>query len=410
MRDKLRGGDAMGTMISLDIGKFEIDYGKNDYFYNHSALFQNGDRKKILYFFSDDYTDIKYGYQKKLGLIKDRLDLLGFTIVSLKNAYEAIIKTKYELRGFLKFEQLAYFLKSIDISEIVANGVDWSKNHPVGFGLMYLVNYKKFSKYLPKNFRKKRFDEESYSYLPMYLLLRLLAENPKNHDFDVSWKIGDTIESGWVKWSDVKPKINENQYVWIVTEGSSDSKVIQRAINTLHPHVADIFRYIDMQENYPFTGTGELTKFFKGLAKIGVLNKMLFIFDNDTEGLAKYEELTNLKERPANLMVCHLPNMDCFNDFLTTGATGEQRCNINGKAVSIECFLDLSYGQPNPLIRWGGYNEKKNKYQGSLVNKDSYLREFTDSNLRTGNYDLSKINFLIKHIFSIIAPPHHLID
>jgi hypothetical protein len=399
----------MGTYSSLDIGRFEIDWGKNEYFFDHRALFQVDDRKKVTCYYANDETKIKYAYTKKLGLIKDRLDLLGYSIENLKREYENIITTRYELKGFMSFDKLFFFVKSIDIKELTEKGIDWGKiTDSVGslgitYGLGYLINHAPFSKYIPKYFRKKNFDEVSYRYLPMYLLLRLLAENPNNHDIDVTWRIGDVIDSGWVTWNDVRPKVEEIKNIWIVTEGSSDTKILQKAIEAMKPHVSDIFKYIDMQANYPFTGTGQLTNFYKGLIKIQVLNKMLFIFDNDTEGIVKFRELSAIKKKPTNLLLCHLPNMGNFNNFPTIGATGEQSFNINGKAVSIECFLDLNFVDTKPMIQWGGYNEKAKQYQGSLMNKDSYTRAFTIKNIKSGKYDLSKLTTLLDYLFKCIV-------
>jgi hypothetical protein len=399
----------MGTYSSLDIGRFEIDWGKNEYFFDHRAIFQENDRKKVTYYYAGDETKIKYAYTKKLGLIKDRLDLLGYSIENLKREYENIITTRYELKGFMSFDKLLFFIKSIDIKELTEKGIDLKKitdslgSIGITYGLGYLINHSSFSKYIPKYFRKKNFDETSYSYLPMYLLLRLLAENPNNHDLDVIWRIGDVIDSGWVTWNDVRPKVPDDKCVWIVTEGSSDTKILERSIEVIKPHVKDIFKYIDMQDNYPFTGTGQLTNFYKGLVKIHVINKMLFIFDNDTEGMLKFRELNLLKKKPANLLLCHLPNLESFNDFPTIGATGEQTFNINGKAVSIECFLDLNFADSKPMIQWGGYNDKAKQYQGSLIDKDSYTRAFTLKNIKNGKYDLSKITVLLDYLFKHIV-------
>ena len=108
----------MGTMSTLDIGRFEIDWGKNDYYFDHGALFQETDRKKVIYHYSDNETKTKYAYTKKLGLIKDRLDLLGYSIENLKKEYEKIIATRYELKGFMSFDKLFFFVESINIKEL----------------------------------------------------------------------------------------------------------------------------------------------------------------------------------------------------------------------------------------------------------------------------------------------------
>jgi hypothetical protein len=393
----------MGTMISLDIGRFEIDYGKNDYYFDHSALFQAGDRKKVTYYYANNEQVERYGYSKTLGKIKDRLDLIGYSLKEVEKEFYKTVSEKYELSGFLKFDKLLSFVKTIDIDEITRNGVDWEADYDIHFGLGYLINYPKFQNLLPKRFKREKFGEEDYNLFHPYLLLRLLAENPRNQSYDVIWEIGDTINSGWVRWKDVRPKVTDNQSILVVTEGTTDTKIINRAMDVLYPHVSDIFRYIDMQDNYPFTGTGELTKFYKGLAKIRVQNRMLFIFDNDTDGISKYIELRKLTNVPSNLVVCHLPNLDCFNNFLTIGPTGESYSNINGLAVSIECFLDFSFGDTTPIVRWGGFNEKMKQYQGSLSNKDSYTKQFTPTNLSKNKYNLSKLEHLLKHLIKQVS-------
>ena len=57
----------MGSMITLGIGKMEIDWGKNNVFNNHSCLFQKEDFKKIVEIYQTDETkkalDEQYGGQ-----------------------------------------------------------------------------------------------------------------------------------------------------------------------------------------------------------------------------------------------------------------------------------------------------------------------------------------------------------
>ena len=65
---------------------------------------------------------------------------------------------------------------------------------------------------------------------------------------------------------------------------------------------------------------------------------------------------------------------------MTTGPSGNTYENVNGKAVAIEMFLDLNFNHEKiPVIRWQSYNNKTNQYQGSLINKDSYLRKFINA-------------------------------
>jgi len=86
----------MGTLITLGIDKMEIDWGKNNIFKNHSDLFQLEDKKEISYYYGNYDNDetiikMKYGYAKKLDLIKHRLDLLGYSMKNIEEKYNQLL-------------------------------------------------------------------------------------------------------------------------------------------------------------------------------------------------------------------------------------------------------------------------------------------------------------------------------
>ena len=109
-------------------------------------------------------------------------------------------------------------------------------------------------------------------------------------------------------------------------KGSSDTEIIKRSMNTLRPHCSMFFDYINMKENYPFTGTGNLVNFIKGLIKINVFNKIMILFDNDTEGLSQYNKLRGFS-LPNNIIIKTLPELEDMNNIQTIGTSGEERQN-----------------------------------------------------------------------------------
>jgi hypothetical protein len=151
-----------------------------------------------------------------------------------------------------------------------------------------------------------------------------------------------------------------------------------------------------MEGNYPFTGTGNLYKFCQGLTSIRIQNKTLVLFDNDLEGIDKYNK-TNKLNLPRQMRIMKLPDLEEFNNFLTIGPTGETFENINGKAVAIECFLDFS--KTRPKIRWTNYNKELDSYQGSLERKDDYVRDFKSIKKANDKYDFRKLNLLLEEIY-----------
>ena len=216
----------------------------------------------------------------------------------------------------------------------------------------------------------------------------------------MQWYMLDHVESGWSTEEDLAPRLEDKDKILIVTEGKTDTFILQSAINVLAPDISDFFYFIDMQENYPFTGTGNLYNFASGLTKIKIQNKTIIIFDNDEAGIFSYKKCKERLENIPNLKFYHLPDMPEFKKFLTVGPTGESYQDINGKAVSIECFLDLLFAaDKEPMVRWTVYNEKSNQYQGALIGKDEYTRIFKKS-LNNDNYKKEKLLFLLNDIIN----------
>ena len=76
----------MGSMITLGIGRMEIDWGKNNMFTNHSVLFTEHDIKQIPYYYYDSDTEkemmeYKEGLSCKLSVVKRRLNMMGYSII-----------------------------------------------------------------------------------------------------------------------------------------------------------------------------------------------------------------------------------------------------------------------------------------------------------------------------------------
>ena len=129
----------------------------------------------------------------------------------------------------------------------------------------------------------------------------------------------------------------------IVTEGSSDAHIVEHAFKLLKPHIADFFDFVDMEEGYPFSGTGNLFRFLQGLISISIQNNVVVIFDNDAEGVANYKRSCALKV-PANMLILKLPDNPYFAEFDTIGPTVGTRPistaalrQSNATSISVRC-------------------------------------------------------------------------
>lgn len=390
-------------MISLGVGKLEINWGKNNIFDNFRDLFQPEDWKDIKYYYADNIVEVKKGYSRNLSLVKPRLDLLGYTLQNIKSIYERTYDEYCDDMGeyakeVLTFDEYFNVFSKINLSEV--NTLNEYDDWDFGEYADKCICEDKEIQRLLKKYGDGRWDGGFYENLPPRLLVRVLCENPTAKDLPLQWYMLDHVESGWSKEEDLAPQLEDKDKILIVTEGKSDTFILQTSINTLFPAISDFFYFIDMQENYPFTGTGNLYNFAAGLTKIKIQNKTIIIFDNDEAGIFSYKKCKENLDIIPNLKFYHLPDMPEFKKFLTIGPTGDAHQDINGKAVSIECFLDLSFDMDNPpKVRWTIYNHKSNKYQGALVAKDDYTRTFKKS-LCNDNYNKDKLVFLINDIIN----------
>lgn len=387
----------MGSMITLGIGDMEVDWGKNWYFNDYSKLFLPTDEKAIPYYYAYDVIEYKPGYSRKMGSIKDRLELLGYSIHNLRNIYHRYLNDYFENYPIvsLTYEELLNIFSNISIEDYKENLDD-----VVGkYAIEHILNHKLFEPLRKPYSDDLAFDSDHFfENFDVKFLLRLLMENPKNLELNLEWRTADVIEGGYVDPDSICREIDDTDKFLIVTEGSSDTFIIKKALEMLKPDIMDFFTFVDMEDNYPFTGTGNLFRFCQGLSSIKIQNKVLVIFDNDLEGVSNFDRVQKLN-LPKNMGVMKLPDNKDFDNFLTVDVSGESQQNINGRAVAIECFLDFTKtGNSSHRVRWTNYIKDYNNYQGALENKESYVKPFKKLQSKTG-YDFSKLEMLVENIY-----------
>lgn len=395
-------------MIYLSLGRLELDWGKNSGFTDHSALFQSTDVSPVPYYYASDEDDeigvensskivveYKEGLSKPLKHVIDRIDLLGYTVDNCKREFLYLS----ELNNFnpeeFTFDNLRLGLSDIDINIISCK---YGSGYE-GFGEFF----KRFI--YPKIFTSPHQEQSGYidsgfcqamENLSSYSILRLLAENNFAAGLPVVWAFKDLEEGGWGKREFFLKSLDRADKFLIVTEGSSDARILKHAFQLLKPHISDFFEYVDMEEGYPFTGTGSLVNFVKGLISISIMNNVVVVFDNDAEGVTGFNRCQELNV-PSNMRVIHLPKMEDFTNFRTLGPNGHNRENINGSGVAIECYLDVG---GEACVRWKEYKQSIDRYQGALIDKNNYKRSFLSQRMKCDGYDYSKIECVLDAIIS----------
>jgi hypothetical protein len=387
----------VGSYVTLDIGRIELDWGKNRGFRNHSHLFLPEDRTTATYYYADGYQKEKEALVRKCTDAKPRLELLGYSLRNLKQSFQWAVEQATEEAQEISIAYEEFFEAMISVE---VKRVKFPEKLDLNLGTLgsTFVSSPEFNRFIDFGKFEKWALAAFLDALDPYLLLRLFIENPANSDQCVVWRYQDIVDGGWTDYERLYCPLPDEQKYLIVTEGSSDTGVIRDTMQLLRPTIVDFFNYIDMEENYPFTGSGNLYRFCQGIAKIGIQNRVVAIYDNDTEGIEKYRRTVQLN-LPKQMIVMRLPDLVEFESINCVGPSGNTIENVNGKAVSIECFLDWSKAQTKPRVRWTSFNARTGSYQGELEFKEEFVKNFHRCK-NDPTYDTSKLARLLDTIYS----------
>ena len=418
----------MGTSISLRVAGTDIDWTKNGPGENHGPLFQDNDltrlRSEQLEYDRVDPNDPdlareEIAFARQLAGLVPRLELLGFTLDQVEAEYSQATQEHAEETEALDEESERSSPRLMTFPEFCA--FVWS--HPIGElddtfvgGMDGDATRRREGRFFGEGLMQRipldwdygsSYSERSYfaslmMFLHPYSILRVLAACPMNANAQVDWQFGPVVCSGWADESQFLAGPRRTQTFLIATEGSSDTHILDHALSLLRPGIKDFFRFIDMTEGHPFPGTGNLVRFAHGLAKIDVHNQVVFLLDNDAEGMLAYKKIQSLS-LPPNMRATHLPPLDELRAIPARGPEGVSLTDINGRAAAIECYLDFDApGLPPPEIRWTNYKKELNTYQGALCHKQSFANAFLKQNLASlSNYDVTKISKVLDHIVAV---------
>ena len=177
----------------------------------------------------------------------------------------------------------------------------------------------------------------------------------------------------------------------VLVEGTSDKDILEFAIDTIYPHLSDLFYFMDFDDTIGGKrdgGTSYVIKNLKTFYFSKLKSRFIAIFDNDAEGYQSQCILLNeIKQWPNNFRILRYPEIKMFNKYPTIAPNGTIIMdNINKKACSIELYLPDSIIKTNGEyfpIEWE--TRKKIKladgseealYQGVISQKDDIKKNF----------------------------------
>lgn len=418
----------MGTEIHLSVSHISLTFSKNHKGMGHSSLFLESDRQRrrcdqidyeVFEENGDDPSLYEWCFVKSLRSVIPRVELLGFTLNHARNEYDLVIEkfletyfsdpedkeSKPELMTFDEFIDLIskFPLKSLD-NTFYSSAEDITAMHANSALIKSAVADR--LPLLNEGFIYG-YSETSYfsgllEFLDPYTIIRLLGVCEDNLDEELIWDYGGLVQNGWAEDSDFPSGLNRTETFLIATEGPSDVHILKHAFSLLRPQIADFFKFIDVSESHPFPGTGNLVKFADGLVKIDIQNNIIFVLDNDAEGMEAFKKIEKLKF-PNNMEAMLLPDLDLFKSFPSRGPQGDFIADINGGAAAIECYLDLNLpNYPPPKVIWTNYKKDLDRYHGALEYKESYTKAFLKiSSDDLANYDMSKLECLLNKLIRL---------
>ena len=195
-------------MIHLALGRFEIDWGKNNGFHDHSALFQPSDLTDVPYYYVDagsrwpaetlTNAPTKLEIVYKEGLSKplnqtERIDLLGHTLAHCAKEFGYLAQLHDFDETRFHFDQLSCALAQADVGSMSADygdpgedfGKFWRRQILPRLGLSGDITYAQFKA------------AEAMENLSAYTILQLLALNPSCRSLPVCWQFKDVEDEGW---------------------------------------------------------------------------------------------------------------------------------------------------------------------------------------------------------------------
>lgn len=348
-------------------------------------------------------------YEASLDVVRDRLNVLGYSLETAKEAFQAWISQEKEdvLERINDWENRdAEFKKSMEEhykkeSEILSSlsPESWIENlkiiHASGLKKNEYGDYEGPHEdtvigYMLSN------NWYGYPGYDLCVALRLAIEalgNSRKLIYDLT----DLVWSGYFDYDEDFVEygldISASEYsskskTIVLTEGKTDAWVLSETLDILYPHLKDYFSFLDFENTGFGGGVGNLANVVKAFAGAGIINHVIALFDNDTAAASACKALERIV-LPSSIAIRHLPELELLRSYPTIGPSGSVDLDINGMAASIELYFGEDILRIDGLnlvpIQWTGYDKSANQYQGEVLEKSILHSRFKDKLARCRN-------------------------
>ena len=328
-----------------------------------------------------DGSDV-LGYRAKAGRIQSRLALMGFTPTACRRELSMAIDELLADDGHGDTLEVkgrdGEADENMPRSEILDRGLAaWENENPYrSLGPLD----RKCATYIDI-FMEAGFDRRAF--------LALQLEGAPS-DEEVRLDLHDLYSAGYfnsvenitqLAADELAVSVSSGGPIIVVTEGVTDARFLQGALELVAPHVSHMFRFFDKEAGAEM-GAAQVVRTLRSFAAAGVTNRVVGVLDNDAAGRVAAKNL-DARPRPANNRYFLLPDVPYGSSYPTYGPNGDADLDINGRAVSIEFQFgieQLRLGNGDlARVEWSGREASIGVYQGNLPKKD---KETVQGNIR----------------------------
>lgn len=375
----------MGSYWALQIDNFQLTTGKGEAPNEFLCLFQERDRRVRNSNRHGSAAGSRYEYAVPVGVMRERLDVLGFTAERSKRDFQYALALEIE-----RMEEDPTFY---DEDLLVLRG-------------MTLENWK--NAFATMTHRGVNYWDDPDPWATHPIIHRILAQDDhtlmhfgSDHWYfvraaldalldatEIVLDLTDVTDAGY--YDKDQPVVSDARNailaahpvvepIVILTEGSSDTRIVKASLDVMYPHLAELYTFLDFEDVRAEGGAEHLCKIVRAFAGARLRTRIVGLFDHDTAGHAALASLSNIT-LPSNIRLLTLPDAQVALDYPTVGPQGLQRMDVNRMAGGIELYLGPSAlhdgsGEFRP-VRWTGYNRKLNRYQGEVEGKRDIVETY----------------------------------
>lgn len=338
--------------------------------------------------FADDQTLSVVYYRTSVSIARDRLEIAGYTLATAREAFASTVKGEIaDLEARVSGEQGAEWHRE-ELAKMRRLQVDeWLQKLRQEFSEFELA---------PESTTSDERMSVAYSGATGWggypghdprIALRLMIEAlPDTRE--LIYDLTDLVSQEYLALDEEphrhdggfpRPTYPESGRTVILTEGRTDSWILQESLQLLYPHLSDYFSFMDFDGFRVGGGAGVLVNLVKAFAGAGIVNKTIAVFDNDTAARVALGTLKSVR-LPMNIKVVSLPTYGFLTRYPTLGPAGLADIDVNGVAGSIELYLGrdalVDAGGALRKIQWTGFDNGVGKYQGEVLGKDDIHAAF----------------------------------